>query len=127
MKHLRNEAEKIVNEWNEKGFLSPRGKVIKFYLCRLGGSTLEDYLSDNRTEEEYESTIMNYTCFEAPINLDDVMYDFEFGYENPYTEFHFDIDGLEQELIEHVKNKLGKGVKVTYNTITGEFECWRIQ
>lgn len=111
--HIQNEATKMVADWKKNGF-----NGVYFDECYVEKvNTLEDFLSDGQTKEEYEEFISGYVIFvarpEEPLDL---------NYTNDYTRVSFGRERLVKDLIVEMRRLLGEDIKVEYHRGCHEFE-----
>lgn len=113
---IREAITNLVNVWKVEGF-----NRIFFDDCHIERmSTLEDFLSDGRSEAEYLEWARNYVCFVA-VPQDP----FDFGDSGEYTSISFDEDKFIAHLKDEIRKVAGEDVVIDYREGCHEFEVSR--
>lgn len=113
--NINDEVNEMLRDWKVNGF-----NEVSFSELRDETNSLEDFLSDGLTEQEYETFTRNYSVFIASPDLD-VDYD-----DQPYTSTKVDMDRFVEDLQAEMKKRLGDDIKITYRSGCREYEVERV-
>jgi hypothetical protein len=118
MKNISKEISKLLEEWKSNGF----NGVNFIEIYKEDVNSLEDFISDGKSEKDYLENEKNYAIFIAHPDLyDDFDRDYGCKYKTVEIDWHSMFDDMEKE----IKKRVGSDVTINHHPMCHEFEIIR--
>lgn len=114
MIHIQNAATQMIDEFKKSGF-----NGVRFDDCRMEPARLKDWLSDGKTEDEFNAFVEGYACFIlTPIT-------YMPSGDTKYDVSYFDESKFEADLEAEMRRRFGDDVIINYSDGCHEYEIIR--
>jgi hypothetical protein len=113
MKHIQQEAIKMVQDWEDNGF-----EGVDFVQCHACPQSREE---NEQTQEEFDKWVENYVVFIAQPDL------FVDEPANRFISHEADLFGFQEALNKEIKRRLGDDITIRYSEGCFEYEVERSQ